>query len=417
MSRREAAPLTLLGAGLAVAAYLLWRSDGTNAPPLPRLDPHAFFSSAQLHAAASFSWTNDLLFWLGLAAELAALALYARYGARWARESAAGPIGTGMLLGMLGFALVWAVELPFGIVGLWWQRDHHLSHVGYFEAVFGGWLALGGQFVFLCLALAIVMGLARLLGRRWWLAAAPAFTALAALSAFVSPYLVRTHPLHRPQLAAAARRLEQREGIGHVPVVVQNVRDITTLPNAEAMGLGPSRRIVIWNTLLDGRFSQAEVRVVIAHEIGHLTHQDIWRGVAWFALFAFPGTLLIELASGRRGGLARAETIPFALLVLVVLQLVALPLENAVSRRIEADADWAALNATRDPAAARQLFRAFVPATLDTPTASLPDYLLQENHPTVMQRLEMVQAWRERHARTAAAGGERPRTGLRFAAS
>ena len=394
MTRRAAAPATLLAAGWLVAAYLLWHSSASGAPPLPHLDPQAFFTAAQLDAAASFSRVEDLLWWLGTAAELAALGLYARFGVRWMRESAAGPIGTGMLLGMLGFALVWAVQLPFGVVGLWWQRRHHLSNVGYAAYVFGGWLGLGGEFVFLSLALAIVMGLGRSLGRRWWTAAVPAFTLLAALSAFVSPYLLQTRPLHDPNLAAAGRRLEAKEGVPRTPLVVENVRDVTTLPNAEATGLGPSRRIVLWNTLLDGRFSPAELRVVIAHEIGHLAHRDIWRQIGWFALFAVPGTFLIELATRRRGGLGEPAAVPLSLLVLVGLQLVALPVENAVSRRIEADADWAALNATHDPAAANALFSRFVPTTLADPRASLVDYLFQENHPTIMQRLEMVRAWR-----------------------
>ena len=83
---------------------------------------------------------------------------------RYARESAAGPIGTGMLLGMLGLAIVWIAQLPFTVAALWWQRRHDVSEVGYFEYVFGDWLALGGTFVAVCLALLIVMALARWLG-------------------------------------------------------------------------------------------------------------------------------------------------------------------------------------------------------------------------------------------------------------
>ena len=64
------------------------------------------------------------------------LAVYARYGVRYARESAAGPIGTGMLLGMLGLAIVWLAQLPFALAALWWERRHDVSEVGYLEAVF-----------------------------------------------------------------------------------------------------------------------------------------------------------------------------------------------------------------------------------------------------------------------------------------
>src|SRR6185312_15267226 len=99
----------------------------------------------------------------GLAARLvliAVLVLYARRGQVLMRESAAGRIGTGMLLGMLGFAIVWLAELPFGIAGLWWERRHDATEMGYVEWVIANFFGLGGQFLFICLALGIVMGLA-----------------------------------------------------------------------------------------------------------------------------------------------------------------------------------------------------------------------------------------------------------------
>ena len=77
-------------------------------------------------------------------AQLAALAAFARFGVRWARESAAGRMGTGMLLGMLGFALVWAVQLPFAVLEVWWARHNALEGTSYLEATLGHWLALGG---------------------------------------------------------------------------------------------------------------------------------------------------------------------------------------------------------------------------------------------------------------------------------
>ena len=128
------------------------------------------------------------------------------------RESAAGRVGTGMLLGMLGFAVVWLAELPFGLAAVWWQRDHGVSHQGYLEWILESFLGLGGTFVFVAAALAIAMGLAGPLRRWWWVAAAPIFVGLALLFTFVSPYLVPdTSPLHEPQLAEA-RALERRRG-------------------------------------------------------------------------------------------------------------------------------------------------------------------------------------------------------------
>jgi STE24 endopeptidase len=307
-----------------------------------------------------------------------------------------------MLLGMIGFALVWVVELPFGVLELWWQRRHHLSQVGYASYLFGNWAALGAEFLFLCLALAIVMGLARSRVREhWWLVAAPIFVGLAVLFAFISPYLVPTHRLRDPELRAAATELERREHMEHVPIDVETVHDVTSLPNAEAAGIGPSRRVLLWDTLIDGRFTRPELRVVLAHELGHLARSHIWKSVGWYALFAFPGAYLVARATRRRGGMGEPKAVPLALLVLVVLGLLALPLENAISRHMEAEADWVALRATRTPTAAASLFRRFVPTTLDEPNPSTIDYLLRENHPTIMQRIAMAVAWR-RYATSAA---------------
>lgn len=401
MTRRLPA-LAAAAAAWAAAAWYLWQTSVVpSSLHLPHVDEHRFFTAAQLHAASSFSSVEDLVFWGSTLAQIAALAVFARWGARWARESAAGPVGTGMLLGMLGFALVWAAQLPLSVVDLWWQRRHGISHVGYASFVFGDWFALGGEFVFLCVALAIVMGLARRFRRAWWALAAPVFVGLALLFAFVGPYLLGTHRLADPGLARIAAGLERKEHVGHVPVVVERIHDVTSLPNAEATGLGPSRRVVLFDTLLDGRFTTGELKVVMAHELGHLARHHIWKDVGWYALFAFPGTFLLSLVARRRGGMGEPAAVPLTLLALVVLQLLALPLQNAISRHMEAEADWMALRTTRDPGDQVRLMQRFVPTTLAEPNPSTLDYVMEENHPTLVQRIAMAEAWR-RYATSAA---------------
>jgi STE24 endopeptidase len=391
--RVRAFALCVAAAVEGVAAWLLWDSSVVpSSLRLPHVDPHTYFTTSQLHAAASFGRVEDVLWWATMLAPLVVLAVYARIGARLAGESAAGPIGTGMLLGILGFALVWLVQVPVGVVQLWWERRHGLSRVGYLDSLFKGWLAVGVKVVLLCLALAIAMGLARRV-RVWWPAAAVAFVALGLLFTLLSPYLVSAHPLRNPALRATATRLEAAEHVGHVPIVVEKVHDVTTEPNSEALGIGPSRRVVLWDTILDGRFSAGELKVVVAHELGHLARHHLWKGVAWFALFAFPGTFVLAVVTRRRGGMANPRSVPLALLVVVVLQLLALPLQNAISRHIEGEADWMALRTTRDPADAIKLFRGFATTSLQEPNPSTLDYLLQEDHPTIAQRIAMVQAW------------------------
>jgi STE24 endopeptidase len=87
--------------------------------------------------------------------------------------------------------------------------------------------------------------------------------------------------------------------------------------------------------------------------------------------------------------------VPLAVLVLTVLSLLTAPVQNAVSRRYEAEADWRALAATKDPGSATRLFRSFQQTSLEEPSPPLWDYLWLETHPTLMQRIAMAEAWRE----------------------
>ena len=257
---------------------------------------------------------------------LATLAVYARYGVRYARESAAGPIGTGMLLGMLGLAIAWLTQLPFALAALWWERRHGVSEVGYLEAIFGGWLGLGGTFVAVCIALLVVMALARRLGSWWWLPGAGVFALIAAVLVFSGPYLVPG--LERPadpELRRTYDRYARAQGVEDIPLRVEEVSGDTSQANAYAFGLGPSARIVLWDTLLDGRFSDGEVNVVLAHELGHHSSDHLLEAIAWFGLFALPGALALMLATRRRGGMGEPAAVPLALLVTAVVQLALAP--------------------------------------------------------------------------------------------
>jgi len=401
----RAARLALVALTLALAATLwiwaansLWTS-GSPVPSsvhLPELDASDYFSASFLERSASY---ERFLYVVGLLATLTllvVLALYARGGHRLMRESAAGRVGTGILLGMLGFAIVWLAEVPFGLTAVWWERRHGVSHQGYVEWLIGCFLELGSTFLFLALALAVAMGLAGVLRRWWWALAAPIFVAIALLFTFLSPYLVPdTHPLRGRRLVADARALERTEGVDGARLRVQDVHESTTAPNAEATGFGPTRSVILWDTLLDGRFSDAEVRVVLAHEIAHLAHDDPLRGVAWGALFGIPIWALIALLARRRGGMARPESVPLVVLGLVVLQLLASPLVNAVSRHVEAAADWGALNATREPTTQRDAMRKLSTASLSDPDPPVWTQVLFGTHPTAMQRIELARAWEE----------------------
>jgi Zn-dependent protease with chaperone function len=392
--------LSVLAVAWVLAAYALWRSSVPAALHLPKVDARSIFSASFLRRSASFERFLDIDAALAEITLLVVLALYARYGHRLMRESAAGRIGTGMMLGMLGFAVLWLAEVPFNLAAVWWERKHGISHQGYLDSLLSSFLSLGGTFLFVSLALLVTMALAGVLRRWWWAVAAPIFVGLALLSVYLSVYLIpKTHPLRREPIAADVQRLARVEGIAGTKSDVQEVKRQTTAPNAESVGFGSTRRVILWDTLLDGRFDRRQIDVVAAHELGHLAHHHTLKRVGWLALFLIPAAALIALFTRRRGGPAQPEAVPVALAVFVALQIVTTPLMNVVSRRDEAEADWSALKATRDPTAARALFRELATASHADPDPPTWSYVLYDNHPTIVQRIAMVDAWQARGGR------------------
>jgi STE24 endopeptidase len=381
-------------------AAVAWALAGTVVPDdlsLPEVDVDAVFGRELVDRAEHYERFLYVDWLLAQVALLAALAVYARYGVRYARESAAGPIGTGMLLGMLGLAIGWLTQLPFALAALWWDRRYGVSEVGYLEAIFGGWLGLGGTFVAVCIALLVVMALARRLGWWWWLPGSAVLTLIALLLVFVGPYLTTGLDRPDPELQARYDRFGRDQGVEDVPLRVEEVSGDTSQANAYAFGIGRSRRTVLWDTLLDGRFTDGEVDVVLAHELGHHSSNHIPEAVVWFGLFALPSALLLTIATRRRGGMGQPAAIPLALLVAAVVQLALAPAQGVVSRRSESEADWKALRTTRNPQAARGLFREFADTSLGDPSPPTWAYVLLQSHPTLAQRVAMADAWARRN--------------------
>jgi STE24 endopeptidase len=171
------------------------------------------------------------------------------------------------------------------------------------------------------------------------------------------------------------------------------VHNRTTAANAYAIGLGPSKTVFIWDTMLDGRFSTGEVRFVIGHELAHHARLHLWKGLAWGGLIGLPLFAAVAFVTRRRGGLLSPGTIALALLTLTALQLVLSPLTNAVSRRYEAEADWVGLQGTQDPQSAKGLFKEFVVTDLQDPSPPSWVHVFLDDHPPPLTRVEQAEAF------------------------
>jgi STE24 endopeptidase len=400
------ATLAIAAAVWCVCAWLLWRTS-VPALHLSGLDERRYFAPRSLARARSYTRGADVLWALAVLAELVALAVLARRLPRSARGIGLGRVATAVVVAMVVLVTLWAVSLPFGLLDLWWQHRYGLGPFGVVAWFLAQWSTLLPQAVAAMAGIVLVVGLAGRFPRRWWLVAGPVVVAIGALFAFVSGWLPggATHPLRDPRLTADVRRLERIEHVRGTPVDVQVVSSWTHQANAFTNGFGPSTHVVLWDTLLDGRFPRAQVDVVIAHELGHVRSRHILKAIGWSALTVLPVLWLLALATRRRGGIGDPANVPYAVFVLTVLSLLVTPVENAVSRRYEAEADWRALNATHDPRAASGLFQSFERTSLDDPDPGALDYLWLENHPTLMQRIAMARAFASRDRGRSSRGG------------
>jgi STE24 endopeptidase len=392
------------GATLATAAVVwgvcAWLLARTSVPSLhlSGVDEHRYFSDHLLQRTRNYGRGEEAIFLGSLVATLVALVVLARRLPRSIRATGLGRIGSAVVGGMVLLVTLWFVDLPFSLVDLWWQHHWGLGPFDVFAWLAGQWTTLAPAAVSAMATIVLLVGLAGRF-RRWWLIAGPVVVAIAALFVFVSGWLaaLASHPLHDPQLQADAQRLERVEHVTGTPIRVEDVSSWTDQANAFTVGFGPSTHVVLWDTLLDGRFSRGEENVVIAHELGHVRSRHIPKAIGWTALIVLPTLWLLDVATRRRGGVGDPSNVPYVILVLTVLTLLAAPVQNAVTRRYEAEADWRALNATRDPASDSSLFQEFARTSLEQPNPPLVDYLWLENHPTLMQRIAMAQEWRKRN--------------------
>jgi STE24 endopeptidase len=245
------------------------------------------------------------------------------------------------------------------------------------------------------------MGLAAWLGNRWGIAGGPALALAGVLFTVAQPLVIqplfnRFEPLPDRRLATEIEALAGRMGVHVDEVEVADASRRTTAANAYVAGLGPTKRVVVYDTLLDGRFQRAEVIAVAAHELAHVKRSHVWKWDGIFALIAIPAVWAIAAATARVGGASAPAALPLGLLVGFLVFLATLPLQNVFSRRYEAEADWLALQATDDPKAVIGLEEKLTATGLGDPSPPGWVQLFFGTHPAPIDRIAMAKAWEAR---------------------
>ena len=277
--------------------------------------------------------------------------------------------------------------------GLLHQRFHRWLWDAAKATVIGGILALLGA--------TVVYGFLRVTSW-WWLWSAGIFLAGSAVVTWIAPiWLVplfyRLIPLDDAALRDRLLRMAEKAGVPVLGVWIADQSQKSRAANAAVVGLGGTRRIVLFDTLI-GEFAPAEVEAVLAHELAHHVHHDVVRGllvqgVVTLATF-WAADQILEVGARRLGldGPADLGGLPLFGLILMALGLVALPLANGWSRHVERQADDFALRTAGDPEA----FIAAMDRLGDLNLAERDPHYVKEfllySHPSVSRRIARARA-------------------------
>jgi STE24 endopeptidase len=285
------------------------------------------------------------------------------------------------------------LTLPFAVLLRRRVLDYGLSHQGW--GAYAVDLAKGEAvgIVATSVALLVLVGVARRRPRAWPAVAGLLLAGLVMLGSFVYPLLVeplfnRFAPLEDGALRTRIMALAEREGVHVDDVLVADASRRTTTLNAYVSGFGSSRRVVVYDNLVHDA-DDGEILSVVAHELGHAKKDDVLTGSLLGAAGALVGVGLLGLLLG--GGVADPRQVPRVLALAAVATLLASPLENGISRRIETRADVAALESTKDPTAFVAVQKALARTSLADPSPPAMSQFWFGSHPTALQRIALAE--------------------------
>ncbi|MGY2004090.1 M48 family metallopeptidase [Blastococcus sp. SYSU DS1024] len=415
MSVRRAALVAAALLGIAVVVVIVVRTpwDVLPEPPGGRTepDPTAGLDPATIERAEAFAAALRPASLLSLVLGLAVSAVLgltplgarlmravgARWGDRWVVQVLLG-VPVLLLLGRV-------VTLPISAYAEAVRTRYGLSTRGW-----GLWLRDVAVSLAISAALTVVVVLAflwlvRRAPRTWWAWGGAAAAGFVVVGSFLYPVVIEPafntfEPLPAGELRSDLLALAEENGTPVQDVLVSDASRRTTALNAYVSGFGSTRRIVVYDTVL-GRLPDAEIESIAAHELGHVAADDVLTGTLMGALgagaaTALLGWLLTWTPLLRRSGAPSAgdpRVVPLLLFLVAVGGLLSTPVQNLVSRQIEARADLHTLDLTRDPEAFIAMQQRLARANLSDPDPPAAWHWFFGSHPTTAQRIAMAEDW------------------------
>jgi Zn-dependent protease with chaperone function len=383
---------------VAEAAVVLLRPRDRGPDPVP-VEPRAYFSEAQIEKAEDFRVGQLWIFAAQTAIGLGVLVLFVcRPPERLV--AARRPVLAGAAVAAAISVATAAAALPLGIVSRERAKDVGLvtqDWVGFAgdvvksDAIAAAFAALGGA--------VLVFGMRRF-GARWWIPGAVVVVAFGVVTTYANPIVLDPlfndfKLLPRGELRSDVLALAGRAGVDVGEVYEMDASRRTTAANAYVTGLGRTKRVVLYDNLVND-FTPGETRLVVAHELGHVHNHDVRNGLIWLAIVAPFGTWAAAALAERlapRDAAFGPRAVPAVALSLALAVPVITIVSNQLSRDVERRADAFSLELTHDP----RTFIAFqqriaVKNVADPEPPAVARFLLG-THPSTMQRIGQAEAF------------------------
>ncbi len=399
-------------AAVVVAEAAAWLLRPRDIEQPVRADESAYFSHEELTKARDYASGQRLILVGSLVAEGVVLVLLATGRPAVTRRAlervAARPVLGGAAAAAGLSAVVAVVTVPFGV----WAHERSVD-VGLSTQSLGGYLSDWGKATVIGALLAGAVGtfalwLMRRFGRRWWIPGSVGVVAGAAIITWLAPVVIA--PLFnkfkelppgqaRTDVLDLARRADV--DVGHVYEVDASRR--TTAINAYVNGIGSSKQVVLYDTLLKD-LNRGERNAVVAHELGHVHGADIRRGLIFVALITPLSLIFISgmgeaIARPRGAEPGQPSYLPAFALAIAATSFVIGIAGNQLSRAVEARADTFALQLTDDPKGMIQLQQQLADRNLSDPDPPDAFSFVFGTHPPAIDRIGAALAWEH---------GERP---------
>jgi STE24 endopeptidase len=331
----------------------------------------------------------------------------ARGLANLAASIASAPLLTSIIVALFLLALIGAITLPFTLYRDWvLDRRYGLERTS-LRTWLSTYLKSAAIGVTLAMCALIVMHVSAWISAEWWWLIAALSLGGAQLGVTMAvpsllPLFARLRPLTRATLGERLDRLARKAGGLTLPVY--EWRDTTAARRAQAalVGLGRTRRVLLSDTLLEA-FGEEEIEVIVAHELAHHVHRDLWiaalsRLATLTAGFWLAHYWLTSMALGRGGVTGPTDPVALPMIVMAVgaVTMLAAPLILALSRRQERRADRFSLDLTSNPDAFVTVMRRMAALNLAEDRSSQFSDFFFATHPPVNERIAAARAWRPR---------------------